>query len=223
MFRILCLLLMVAAVSAVAASAQTSTYVASAGYSYSNVTEVASGQVISLFVQGLNVPDAVATDVPWPTSFGGVSVIVPNPPTSVYPTALPIFSVSTYPLGCVSGPGDLCTTNIVVQFPYEAICIPDGSPNACTIGGPHTVLVVIQLNGAAGQGFTLGPFGGPHFLNTCDSIYNPPGPICNQVITHADGSLVGYFGYPGVSPAHPGEEIAIYAVGLGPTSNSKTG
>ncbi len=221
MFRILCFLVM-AAVSAPAASAQNTNYIASAGYSYSNVTVVAPGQIISLFVQGLNVPDAVASKIPWPTSLSGVSVIVPNPPTSVYPMALPILSVSTYP-GCVAGPGVLCTTNVVVQFPYEATCIPNGFPNDCTIPGPPPVNIVIQVTGKAGQGFTLAPFGGPHFLNTCDSIFNPPGPICFQVITHADGSLVGYPDNPGVSFAHPSEEITIYAVGLGATPHSKTG
>ena len=221
MFR---LLVMAAAVSASTATAQIANYVASAGYTFSSVTPVAPGQVISLFVDGLNVPNAAASAVPWPTALGGVSVVVPNPPNSGYPTALPILSLSSYADACSGGLVNFCnTTDIVIQFPYEPICIPNGFPNACTIGGPSAVYLVVEVNGVAGQGFWFSVGGGPHFLNSCDSIYGRPSGSCNQAITHADGSLVGPAGLQGASPARPGEEITIYAVGLGPTAHSKTG
>jgi hypothetical protein len=224
MLRLLRVLFVAAAV-VVAASAQNTNYIASAGYAFPNsVMQVGAGQVISIFVRWLNVPNATATKVPWPTTLSGVRVVVPNPPNPGYPTALPILSVSSYPHRCSGELLDFCnTTDIVVQFPFEPICIPDGFPNACTIGGPHIVSVAVEVNGVAGQGLLFGLGGNPHFLNSCDSIYNPPGPTCNQLTTHADGSLVGYPDQPGVSPAHPGEEITLYAVGLGPTAHSKTG
>ncbi len=216
------LLILSTAVFASTACAQIVNYVASAGYSFPDSTPVSPGQVISLFVHGLNVPNAAADTAPWPTILSGVSVVVPNPPTASYPTALPIFSVSS-PVGCAGSLAEFCATNIVVQFPYEPICIPNGQPNDCTIGGPATVDVVVRVNGVAGQAFSLSPRGGLHFLNSCDSIYGVPSGACYQLITHADGSLVGVFGLPGVSPAHAGETITIYAVGLGPTLNGRTG
>jgi uncharacterized protein (TIGR03437 family) len=114
-------------------------------------------------------------------------------------------------------------TGIVVQIPYEPLCISNGQPNDCTIGGPSTVSVAVQVNGVAGQVFDFSLGGGPHFLISCDSIYGRPSGSCNQLITHTDGSLVGPLGSPNVSPAHPGETITIYAVGLGQSRNSKTG
>ena len=223
MFRILVL---AAAATASTASGQIANYVGSAGYSFSNGLQVAPGQVISFFVQGLNVPDAVASDVPWPTKLSGVSVTVPNPPNANYPKALPIFSVSSYPDACSGGLFNFCNlTAIVVQVPYEPTCIKTGAiPNECTLGAHPPVVVQVQANGMAGQGFNLYLTGAaPHFLNSCDSIYGRASVLCNQLITHADGSLVGAYGWPGVSPAKPGETVSIYAVGLGPTPNSKTG
>jgi uncharacterized protein (TIGR03437 family) len=162
MFRVLVL---VTALSASTASAQIANYVGTAGYSFSNSTQVAPGGLVNF----CNV------------------------------------------------------TGIVVQIPYEPLCIPNGQPNDCTIGVPSTVSVAVQVNGIAGQVFYFSLGGGPHFLNSCDSIYGRPSGICNQLTTHADGSLVGPLGWPGVSPAHPGETIIIYAVGLGHSRNSKTG
>ena len=66
------------AISACTASAQIPNYIASAGYALAEPTPVAYGQVISLFVVGLNVPDAAAaTTTPLPTELSGVRVIVP--------------------------------------------------------------------------------------------------------------------------------------------------
>jgi uncharacterized protein (TIGR03437 family) len=218
------LLILVTAASASAASAQITNYITSAGYSFPDTTPVAPGQVISFFVGGLNVPNAVASTVPWPTKLSGVSVVVPNPPNPGYPTTLPILSVTSYPVSCSGGLFQFCnTTDIVVQFPYEPICIPNGEPNACTIGEVNTVFLAVQVNGVNGQGLWFSNRGGPHFLNSCDSIYGIGGPSCYQLITHADGSPVGYSGLYGASPAHPGEAITIYAAGLGPTPNAKTG
>ena len=210
--------------SASTATAQVANNVASAGYSQSYATPVAPGQVISLFVKGLNVPNATASADPWPTTLGGVRVVVaPNPQNLAYPTALPILSVSSDPLACAGDFTGFCkTTNIVVQIPYEPICAPNWFPPDCNY---NVIYLTVQVNGVAGQGswfsFDAGPQ--PHVLNSCDSISASHGESCNQAITHADGSLVGGSMQQGVSPAHPGEEIVIYAVGLGATANAKTG
>ena len=86
MFRFLVLATLV---SASTATAQVANNIASAGYSQSYATPVAPGQVISLFVKGLNVSNAVASTDPWPTTLGGVRVVVaPNPQSLAYPTAI---------------------------------------------------------------------------------------------------------------------------------------
>jgi hypothetical protein len=67
-------------------------------------------------------PIVSQTNCCWPTILSGVSVILPNPPNPGYPTALPIFRVSSDRDACSGGLLNFCsTTNIVVQFPYEAI------------------------------------------------------------------------------------------------------
>jgi hypothetical protein len=84
---------MVMAAFPVLSWSQSTNYVATAGYNFLAPTAVAPGQVVTLFVRGLNVPDAVADTVPLPRTLAGVTVVVKNPPTPNYPTTLPIFSV----------------------------------------------------------------------------------------------------------------------------------
>ena len=201
-------------------SAQTApSYVASAGYAFPDPTQVARGQVITLFVRGLQVPNASAAGSPWPTMLSGVTVSVQNPPTPGYPTMLPIFSVFSSPTQCAGGNYNFCnTTAVTVQIPIEPVCIPTGFPNSCTtFTGPVTNLVVNA--GVTSQVF---PFvvvsQSPHVLNTCDTIFGNGG-VCTPVITHANGTAVSTR-----APAQPGEVVILYAVGLGPTQNgTRTG
>jgi uncharacterized protein (TIGR03437 family) len=190
---------------------------ASAGYRFPNPPTVAQGQVITLFVQGLQVPNASAGVVPWPTTLSGVTVAVVNPPTPNYPATLPIYSVFSSPTQCAGGNTSYCnTTAVTVEFPVEPFCIPTGFPDSCNIGG---VTVNLAVKTAASQEF---PFfvvrQAPHVLNTCDTIFGLGG-VCTSVITHADGTAVS-----DGAPARPGEVITLYAVGLGTTQNgTKTG
>jgi hypothetical protein len=52
----------------------------------------------------------------------------------------------------------------------------------------------------------------PHLLNSCDTVASPTSTSCNDLVTHADGSLV-----TAGNPAKPSETIVIYAEGLGRT------
>jgi uncharacterized protein (TIGR03437 family) len=198
-----------------ALSAQTATsYVASAGYAFPDPKPVARGQVITLFVRGLQVPNASAAGSPWPTMLGGVTVAVANPPTPAYPTMLPIFSVFSSPAQCASGNYNYCnTTAVTVQIPVEPACIPANFPDSCsTFSGPLTNLIVNA--GVTSQMFPFVVVGGsPHVLNTCDTIFGTGG-ICTPVITHANGTAVSTS-----APAQPGEIVTLYAVGVGPTQN----
>jgi uncharacterized protein (TIGR03437 family) len=198
-----------------ALSAQTApSYVVSAGYAFPDPTPVARGQVITLFVRGLQVPNASAAGSPWPTMLGGVTVAVANPPTPGYPTMLPIFSVFSSPTQCAGGNYNYCsTTAVTVQIPVEPVCIPTNFPDSCsTFSGPLTNLIVNA--GAASQVFPFVVVGqSPHVLNTCDTIFGTGG-VCTPVITHANGAALSTS-----APALPGEVVTLYAVGLGPTQN----
>jgi hypothetical protein len=110
-----------------------------------------------------------------------------------------------------------------VQFPLEPICLIVGGIG-CIPGPAYAVDVAVEVNGIVGRSFRISPTGLPHFLNSCDSINVNPTGICHPLTTHADGSFVAGIGLdPGWSPAHLGETINIYAVGLGSTLNGKTG
>jgi hypothetical protein len=182
---------------------------------------LASGQVTTLFVRGLNVPDAAATGIPLPTTLSGILVKVT---TSIpnYPDRLPILSVRSYDFcaGRVSVPCPL--THVTVQIPTEPTCVPTGQlPNECTQGTAVIVLNVEQ-NGVAGQGFPVIVAGqNPHIISACDSIFGGVGGSCTPYVTHADGSLVGV---DCNNPIRPGETLVLYMVGIGPTNPSvKTG
>src|SRR6185437_14604521 len=51
-----------------------------------------------------------------------------------------------------------------------------------------------------------------HILRMCDLLYAKPGYDCSPVATHSDGSIIGVD-----HPAKAGEEIVLYAFGLGNT------
>lgn len=206
---------MIMAAFPVLAWSQPTNYIAAAGYSLPG-TGVAPGQVVTLFVRGLNVPNAVANTVPLPRTLSGVTVVVTNPPTPNYPTTLPIFSVQSSPDSCGGGLTTFCnTTEVTVQIPFEGTCIPSGFPNSCTIGDHPPVKIAVETNAGTGQEFWFGVVTqNPHFLNSCDTVFGVFGlnPICYPIVTHADGSVL-YVS----TPARAGEEIVLYAVGLGAT------
>lgn len=198
--------------------AQADSTSAPAGYNFPAPTQVAPGQVITLFVRGLQVPNATASGNSWPTTLGGVTVAVENPPTANYPLTIPIFSVFSSPTQCAGGNSSYCnTTAVTVQIPFEPVCIPTGSPDSCNIAG---VLVTVAVKAAGtSQEFPFFVTGqSPHVLNTCDALFGNGG-ICSSLITHANGTEVSTS-----APARPGEVITLYAVGLGPTQEgTKTG
>lgn len=186
--------------------------VASTGYSIPTFDTVAPGQVITLFVRGLTVPDAKAETLPLPTTLSGLTVRVSSD-IKGYPDRLPIFSVRSYDF-CAGRFATQCPlTYVTVQMPTEPTCVPSGGPNECTLGGPPMISLTVEQNGVPGQVFPV--FVSqvqPHFITTCDTIFGIGG-ICYDSLTHADGQRV-----TSENPARPGETIIIYAVGLGPTT-----
>lgn len=196
--------------------AQAQNEVVSAGYDIPVYQAVAAGQVTTLFVRGLKVPDASATVMPLPTMLAGITVKV-NSGIKNYPDKLPILSVRSYDYcaGRLSVPCPL--THLTVQIPTEPTCIVTGQfPNECTIGPAPVIVLTVMQDGAAGQDFPVVLVSQkPRIITGCDTIFGTVGGICASFVTRADGSLIG-FGC--VNAAKPGETIVIYAVGLGPTN-----
>jgi uncharacterized protein (TIGR03437 family) len=200
--------------------AQTLNEVVAVGYQQYVPSVVVPGQVVTLFVRSLNVPDADAGVLPLPTSLSGVKVRISIPGTPAgYPTFLPIFKIRSLDF-CARRLSVACpATQITVQIPTEPTCVPNGTPNACDFNGDIGTTLNVEVNGNPGQDFAvqLGS-ASPHLLNYCDTVSGTPGG-CWPMVTHTDGR--------GVNPyqaARPGEELSVWATGLGPTLPSvKTG
>ena len=76
-------------------SAQAQNRIVGSGYAIpAPVGAAAPGQALTLFVNGLNVPDAIAPGTPLPRTLSGITVNVTSQIPN-YPISLPIFSVVT--------------------------------------------------------------------------------------------------------------------------------
>src|ERR1043166_4649395 len=192
--------------------AQVQNRIVSAGYEIPTYPSVAPGQVITLFVRGLNVPDAFASGTPLPTTLSGITVRVKSSIQN-HSDRLPIFSVRSYD-SCSGRLGVPCPlTHVTVQIPTDPTCVLS-FPNDCASHPPPLIVFTVEQSGVAGDEFPVFVTAGdPHILNTCDTIFGTiGGPGCYPVVARADGNLVGPIC---VNPAKPGESIVIYAVGLG--------
>jgi uncharacterized protein (TIGR03437 family) len=108
-------------------------------------------------------------------------------------------------------------TAITVQIPYDlvTICLLCLRPV-----GPSPELVVTE-NGQDGAAIGITPLADQiHVLTSCDILLgadstsvNLTGLPCPAMVIHGDGTLVST-----ANPAKPGEELAVYTVGLGPTN-----
>jgi hypothetical protein len=194
-------------------TAQATNQVFGSGYTGPWIDAAAAGQVITLFINSLNVPDAVASQLPLPTSLSGVSVSVKPTGGFVdatgYPTSLPILRVQA-----VGGAG--------AQYPHTAVTvqIPTATVKVTYQGKvmqdyPPQLTLNVHANGATGPDYLLTVSGGPygHLLNLCDSVFGGFGfstvADCSAVIIHGDGTPVSYS-----KPAKSGESIVVYATGL---------
>lgn len=207
------------------AFAQSSATVVGSGYVDPQL-RVAPGQVVTVYLSGLKTVlpqprSANAAGVSLPTVLAGISATitqsVPNIPLSV-----PLFSINQ--INMCSDPTaaspDCLLTAATVQIPYE-IMLP--SPRgAGVLSEPiGATQLVFYENGMPSKSFSLGPAGSnTHVLTNCTAYRtdNYGGTQCTPLVTHADGRLV--FGpvtnlYEGSGPAKPGEELVMYAVGLG--------
>lgn len=93
-------------------------------------------------------------------------------------------------------------TSITLQLPFELLAGPP-----LNSASPDPAELVIVENGVNSNGFFIGlNLAGIHVTTGC-------GPFSGACVTHADGSVVSQ-----LSPATAGEEVVIYALGLGYTT-----
>lgn len=202
--------------------AQTGITLVGAGYSDPSFLRIAPGQVTTFLLSGaktilpLGASTQRATQVPLPTALAGFSATISQqPPNKI--ELLPIFSVeqvSNCPRADASSP-DCVVTALTVQIPFD-LFVDYGRGSALA----HTTTVVISDGTDVSKSFTvlLLPQNF-HLLTTCDTTMTNPVPAdflvaCSNVVTHGDGTLVSAF-----KPAQIGEELVIYAFGLGATSS----
>jgi hypothetical protein len=197
-----------------------------AGYTGRVPIRIAPGQITTLFVAGLKtvLPQPVrAPSLPLPNSLAGISVTI-NQSGASYPAPL----VSVQQVGVCSSGGappppppslptpDCVVTAIIVQVPYEIVAARPGDSL------PLNTEIEVSENGATSKAFqATAVIDNLHVLSTCDSFPSPglPSSACVPVVAHGDGTLVTVD-----TPATAGEEIVIYAFGLGSTSPAvKTG
>jgi uncharacterized protein (TIGR03437 family) len=208
---------------------QSAPVVTGAGYILPAPINVAPGQILTIYVQGIGSALTQPVRAPGnilPTSLAGISATLQqgaNRPVGI----LDVRPVSTCGLPSQAGAGlfpqtiSNCgrLTAVTVQIPFNILticsaCVTPPSEYAPTIlwvteNGIDSA--VIQLMALSDQ---------IHLLTSCDTFLTsvaPPinytGLPCSPMVTHVDGSLVS-----SNSPAKAGEEIVAYAVGLGNTN-----
>lgn len=202
------------------ACAQTANMIAGAGYSFPVPINAAPGEILNLYVQGIGsglTQRATATSLPLPTQLAGISVTLTqrNPSQSVPVPILAVRPLSTCTSTASATPCGRFTV-VTVQMPFELVPACQPTIQIC----PETPVLlnatqlVVSENGVAGGAVNVNPLADQiHIANACDvNLPMATGGCSVPEITHADGTLVTQN-----SPAHPGEEIVIWAFGLGAT------
>jgi uncharacterized protein (TIGR03437 family) len=197
------------------------------GYADPCVIHVAPGQITTLFVTGLKTvlsQPVNATSIPLPIMLAGISVTLNQPGNQ--PTPVPLLSVQQVSVcnnGGVAPPEsgltpDCLITSITIQIPFELAFVPapPGTP-------PTTPELVVSENGNVSKAFRVLPLqDNLHVINTCDVFPSPKvtsAGFCVPLVTHANGTVVTTD-----NPVQPGEDIVIWALGLGATTPTpKTG
>lgn len=199
-------------------NAEASASVVSAGYRIPTPVTVAPGQVITFFVQGIGrgITQLIrAQGNPIPTSLGGISATFRqfNPDIPV-----PIFAVEPIS-SCADSTQAGCGayTAITVQLPFEMQAEDPTNPRGAPVGSAQ--LFFSEQGAVASTIDLITLVDQVHLLRTCDVLFAKREIGCRAVVAHADGSLV-----TGEHPAHGGEEVVLYAFGLGSTTaNPSTG
>jgi len=196
-------------------SAAQNATVVSAAYQRPTVINVAPGQIITFYVVGIGAGLTKRVDapsLPLPTSLAGISAFVVEQPA---PVPVPILSVDPI-AACADTSQPPCSsyTAVTVQIP---LLILIQSIDVLTVPTGLNMVEFLENGVPAAAVYVAGFPDQIHVLRNCDEAIggNPNacdlvGPYYGSIVTHADGSPVTFY-----SPAKPGEQVQIYAVGLG--------
>ena len=186
--------------------AQTETSLIATGYSAPAPTEVAPGQVVTIFFRGVPaLPSgfprlARAESVPLPTTLAGLSITLMQQTQSAG-FKLPILAVEQHN-DCeeITGKPACYLTSVRVQIPVEL--------------NPIVSKLTLEHEGQVSRTFLIRPIrDNSHVITSCDLTWDTnPGTSCARLAFHANGTVVD-----SSSPATPGETLIVYAHGLGVT------
>ena len=176
------------------------------GYALPTRINIAPGQVVTFYVHGIgaNLTDrVVAPSLPMPTSLAGISAVL----TQNFPgIPIPIFAVEPiHTCRDMSQPGCSAYTAVTVQIPFHI-----DAYNLTEMRGVPVPATWVRFseNGKVVATVDVEPYTDQiHVLTSCDALFGASDVspcIARPMIVHASSGLV-----------KPGEEIAIYAVGLG--------
>ncbi len=194
-------------------SAQKPISFSSAGPDWANPPLLSAGQFVTLAFWGISdeVPDrARAGVVPLPTALGGVSIRFRGETLKEHPAAI-LEVAKTYPCPKSFWPeisGDACAPGVLVTLQ-----VPDEISTSFNLPFPQYDFGTIKLaiNGVERAQFWYRTAVAAHrFLLTSDPGSDSWG---GPVITHRNGEQVTM-----LNPALPGEDLIVYAVGLGRTA-----
>ena len=196
------------------AEAQTGLTLVGAGYVLPTKMHVAPGQVITIYMAGMTTilsPGSRlrrATSVPLPKTLAGFAVKV-RQGTNTY--SAPLLTVQQTPVCSESNSSsaDCYMTALTVEIPIEL------APAIPTHPAPPPADLIVNDNGTDSKPFPLMPVvDNIHVITLCDvQVRGPSDRSCPALVLHADGTVVS----PTV-PAKAGEEVVIYAFGLGQTT-----
>lgn len=196
------------------------------GYTLPAPVNVAPGQILTVFVQGVGsaLTQRIHADGnTLPTSLAGISATVTQ--GSERPAGIvevrPVFTCSAAAIsgtGLFPQPVTNCgrLTAVTLQIPFNILTLCAFCSMTPQVFVPTTLS--ISENGTRSSVIEIVPVTDQiHVLTSCDTFIaatTPPenftGLPCSPLVTHSDGSLVSFS-----SPAKPGEEVVAYAVGLG--------
>src|SRR5579883_613760 len=198
----------------VVAASQSGNSVSGAGYQFPAPVKVAPGEIINFFVQGVGgtlTGPVTASGFPLPTTLAGISAsVTPAGTNGTSPSyAVPLLAVRPMRT-CLSPSASPCGAYVALtaQIPFEIPTVPPGF-----VAAPLSL--VVAENGVPGSVFELNPVPDQiHGANACD-VEAGGGPCDPKgaIVTHANGAPVSE-----TTPAKPGEELVMYAFGLGATT-----
>lgn len=193
---------------AILAGVQAGSTALAAGNSFLTPGAAAPGGLIYLYVQGVGnqlVGPVSAGSFPLPTSLAGISVTLQDSNITPQSRAVPILAVNPVST-CMTPPVPVSGT--CGRYTVITIEMPIEFQQAAPAATPVRAYLSVSENGVSGSVVQVTPLSDAvRVLSTC--VEYP----CNSAVTHADGTLVTTN-----TPAKPGEEVVLWAVGLGPTT-----